>query len=264
MATKYKLDKIFVQGVTYKLPADRYYVIKKIGTDATSPAYLKIDGVDTGPIISEIAPLHRTSSNLLGPLDLEELYYVVPPNKQFTVIGPTGAKIRAIGDIIKLATNEAIAANDAARFAEQGKKYKTYVTGTVSLPATWTNGTEYEILSLTPKTIETYLFNNFVGVSISGFTLAEGQVGIIFYLEGTPFDILTSEPGKKGIDAKSMPLPPADSTEEEEFSLGDYPIEVPGDHTFSIRAMNVSGADISVTSGSAKVTAIVRYAKSGK
>jgi len=259
MATKYKLDKIFVQGVTYKLPADRYYVIKRIGTNATSPAYLKIDGVDTGPIVADIAPLHVTSSNLLGPLDLEELYYVVPPNKQFTVVGPSGAKIRAIGDLIKLAPNEAIAASDAARFNEQGKKYKTYITSSVSLPATWTKDQEIQILSLTPKTIEQYTFDDFVGVKISGFTLAEGQVGVLFKLDGTELDILTSEPGMKGIDAMSMPLPPADSTEEEAFSLEDYKIDVLGDHTLFVRLINVSGADISVTSGSAVLTAIVKY-----
>ena len=123
MVDYYPLDKIFVQGTNYELPNDRFYVIKKIGTDATSATKLKIDGVDTGPIINSVAPLHKTSSNLLGPLDLGNLFYVVPPNKTFSVEGASGAKFRCIGLIGKLAPGEAMPAQYAGRFNEQGKHY---------------------------------------------------------------------------------------------------------------------------------------------
>ena len=263
MVKYYKLDKIFEQGTTYEMPNDRFYVIEAIGTDATSATYLKIDGVDTGAIISTIAPLHKTSSNILGPLKLGQLYYVVPPNKTFTVEGPSGAKVRCIGKIGVLAPGEAIPGNFASRFAEQGDHYLTYDTDTYSISGsgTWTAGTEYEVYSLTPKTIETYKFNNFAGVSISGFTVSEGQVGIIFHLDGTPLDILTTDPGKKGIDALSMPLPPASDTERIPFTLADLPIEVLGDHTIKVTAMNVSGSDISFTDLSITFTAVVEYLK---
>jgi len=247
------------------MPNDRFYVIKKIGTDATSDTKLVIDGVETGEIINTIAPLHKTSSNLLGPLDLGDLYYVVPPNKTFEIDGPSGAKVRCIGLIGVLAPGEALPANYASRFTDQGKHYKTYITDSYSVSGsgTWSAGTSYEVLSLTPKTIETYKFNDFCGASVSGFTETEGDVGIIFKLDGKPLDILTTEPGKKGIDVLSMPLPPADSTEKIPFTFKDYPIEVLGDHTLTIEAMNVSGADISFTDLSITVTAIVEYLMKG-
>ena len=251
MVEYYKLDKIFLQGVNYQAPNDRFYVIRKIGTDQTADVYLKIDGVDTGAIISGIAPLHKISSNLLGLLSLADLFYVVPPNKIFSVEGPAGAKLRAVGEIGKLAPGEALPADFASRFTDQGKHYLTYLTGTASLgtDVAWTAGQELEILSLTPKTIEKYILNGYAGVTITGDTVAEGDFSVRFYLEGVPLDILTSEPGKLGIDALSMPRPPADTTDEEAFSLADRKIEVLGDRTLRITAINVSGADKAPATG---------------
>ena len=269
MVDYYKLDKIFVQGVTYQTPNDRFYIIKKIGTDQATDTYLKIDGVDTGKITNEFAPLHRTSSNLLGPLDLGKYYYVVPPNKTFTVEGPSGAKIRAIGLIGRLAPGEAMPAEFAGRFTEQGKKYYTYIKGTATLAAAganWNADTETEVISLTPKTIEKYTLNNVVMAKIENYATApsEGDVAVRFFLEGTPLDILTTDPGKKGIDIFSMPYPPADTTEEVPFCLSDLPIEVLGDRTLSIKVVNVSGGAIAASAGAdmtATILAVVLFEK---
>ena len=269
MVKYYPLDKIFVQGTTYELPADRFYVIRKIGTDATSDTYLYIDGVATGKIISEVAPLHRTSSNLLGPLDLGELYYVVPPNKKFTIEGPSGAKVRCIGLIGVLAPGETLPGPYSTRFPVQGKHYITYVKGSVTLASageSWAADAETEVYSLTPKTVEKYVFNNIAMAKVenASASISEGEVAIRFFLEGTPLDILTSEPGKKGIDILSMPYPPAATTEERPFTLKDLPIEVPGDYTLSVKAVNVSGSAISASSGAdmtCTFAAIVEYLK---
>lgn len=269
MVKYYPLDKIFVQGTTYELPADRFYVIKKIGTDASTDAYLFIDGVETGAIISEVAPLHRTSSNLLGPVDLGELYYVVPPDKKFTVEGPSGAKIRAIGLIGVLAPGESLPGPYATRFDEQGKHYITYVKDSVTLASaggSWAADSETEVYSLTPKTVEKYIFNNIAMAKVenASATISEGEVGIRFFLEGTPLDILTSDPGKKGIDLLSMPYPPTPTTEERPFTLKELPIEVPGDYTFSVKAVNVSGSAIAASTSedmTCTFAAIVEYLK---
>jgi len=255
MVDYYPLDKIFTEGTDYETPADRFYVISALGTDAATATKLVIDGVETGEVISTIAPLHRTSANLLGPLDLGDLYYVVPPNKTFRVDGPAGAKVRAIGRLGVLAPGEVLPAAEAGRFAEQGKKFITYQTGThtASGTGTWTADVAYEIYSLTPKTIETFRFANVLGVTVGGAAVAEGDVGIQFKLDGRPLDILTAGPGPKGIDALSMPMPPADTTEEVAFSLASRPIEVQG-------AINVSGGDISYTDLDIDFTAIVEYA----
>jgi len=269
MVEYYKLDKVFVQGANYQLPNDRFYIIRKIGTDADSDTYLKIDGVDTGAIISDIAPLHKTSSNLLGPLDLKDLFYVVPPNKVFTVEGPSGAKVRCIGEIGKLAPGEAIPGNFASRFTDQGKHFLTYQSGTATLAAaggSWAADAENSVIELTPKTIETVRFNNVLmgKVENSAAAIADGQVAIRIYLEGTPLDILTAEPGMKGIDILACPYPPADGTEEEPFSLEDRAIEVLGDRTVKLTVMNVSGAAISASTAAdmtATITAVVEFLK---
>jgi hypothetical protein len=258
MVEYYKLDKIFTQGVVYTLPADRFYVIRKVGTNAASPAWLKIDGVDTGPVVADIAPLHKTSSNLLGPIDLGDLYYVVPPNKKFWIEGPAGCKIRLIGEIGKLAPGEPMPAGFASRFESQGKVYKTYVRGSAALaPAggSWAAGAETEVLSLTPRTIEKYVFNSIVMASLTGFAAAptEGDVAVRFFLEGAPLDLLTTEAGKLGVDLFSMPKPPAAGTEMEPFTLADRPIEVLGDRTLSVRFVNTRGAPIAASATAALV-----------
>jgi len=265
----YKLDKIFTQGTTYEMPNDRFYVIKRIGTNVTSDTKLVIDGVETGAINSEIAPIRKTSSNLLGPLDLKNLFYVVPPNKTFYVDGPSGAKVRCIGLIGVLAPGEAMPTSFAARFAEQGKHYWTYKKGSITLATaggSWAAGDEETVLQISPKTIEKYILNRIVMAKVegAGVEISEGMIGVRFYLEGTPLDVLTTGPGHKGIDILSMPYPPADSTEEESFTLEDLPIEVLGDHLLEIKVINVSGGAIAASDTVdmiATIAAIVEYLK---
>jgi len=269
MVKYFKLDKIFTQGTTYEMPNDRFYVIKRIGTDASSDTKLVIDGTHTGAIINDIAPLHKTSSNQLGPLDLKNLFYVVPPNKTFYVDGPSGAKMRCIGLIGVLAPGEAMPTNFAARFAEQGKHYWTYKKATATLVAaggSWAADAEADVLTLTPKTIEKYIFNHVVMAKVenAASAISEGEVAVRFYLEGTPLDILTTGPGHKGIDILSMPYPPSGTTERIPFTLEDLPIEVLGDHTFEIKVLNISGSAISASDTAdmtATIAAIVEYLK---
>jgi len=257
----FKLDKIVKVGEEIQLPQDRFYVIRKVGTDAASAACLVIDGVETGLFVSDIAPLHKTTSNLLGPFDLKDLYYVVPPGKKFWVKGPSGAKVRIIGEIGRVAPGEPMPATFASRFENQGKVFRTYVTGSATLaPAggTWAADAETEVLVLTPRTIEKYLFNDVVMASLTGYATApaEGDVAVRFFLEGVPFDILTKEAGRLGIDLFSIPKPPAGTTEMEAFTLADRPIEVLGDRTFSVRFVNTSGAGIGTATGVDLVAAV--------
>ena len=268
MVNYYPLDKVFSEGTDYETPNDRFYVIRKIGTDGSTGTRFVIDGVETGEIIETIAPLHRTSSNLLGPLDLGDLYYVVPPNKTFSVSGPAAARIRAIGQIGVLAPGEVLPATEAARFNEQGKRYITYIQDTYSKATdeTWAAGEEQEVISLTPRTIEEYRFDRQVLASMTGASFAEGTFALRFYLDGKPLDILTTGPGNLGVDVLSMPSPPADSTEQDAFTLADLPIVVAGDHTFSVRAINISGAGQTPDFGfawSVTVRAIVEYLMKG-
>jgi len=251
MPTKFSLDTVFIQGKTYETPERVALAIKRLGTDATSACHLKVEGKDLGDLITTVAPMHITSSNKLGLLDLGDAFYVVPPDTKFEVDGPSGAKMRAKGLLIRLAPGETLPGDLATRFDEQVDRYLTYVEGTYS------HGTdvalvadgEVEVVSLTPKTIEEYLFAYPVLAAISNYTPAEGDLGIRFLIDNAYLDEVMEETKVGGIDILSAPRPPADTTEEEAFTLCESPIRVLGDHTLSVKVRNTKGADISPAAG---------------
>jgi hypothetical protein len=266
MVRMFILDKIVKQGVTYTTKEREVIVIKGLGTNSSGDARLIIDKKKLGYIDNEVSPLHVTSSNLLGPLSLEELYYVVPPETEFEIEGDSGSKGRIIGEHVYLAVGEATPSELIARFDLQHKQYKTKYDASWSLgtDVTWTADAEYEVLSLTPLTTEKIIVDGIILVSISGDTVAEGDFGIAFYVDNVPLEAFTATNLMDGIDSKSMPKPPADTTEELVFTLKEFPIEVLGDQTFSIRVRNTSGANKAPASGSSwtvKIKLIARYYK---
>jgi len=264
MVTYYPLDKIIIVGEEYETPKDRFFVIYEIGTNATSAIKPVIAGVPLGAIINEVAPIRPTSSNLLGPLKLGELYYVVPPERKYWCEGPSGAKMRLKGLIGVLAAGEVMPLAYATRFEAQRKHYLTYVTDSYSLgtDVTWIKDAEHTVLELTPAGIETYKFNSIAMAKITGDTVSEGDFSIRHYLDGEPLDILTKDVARPGIEVLDMPKPPTPTAGFEPFSLAQQPIEVLGDHTIKVAARNVSGADKSPATGASwtiAVTYVVEY-----
>jgi len=262
----YPLDKTIIQGTTYQTPRDIGYLVLKIGTDGSTDTKLVVDGKPTGAITSDFAPMIKSSSNLLGPLPLGELYYVVPPDTKFWVDGPSGAKMRLVGKIVKLVTGESFPGDLMARFDKQFDEYITYISDSYSLgtDVDWTDGTEYDILVHTPKTIEKIVLDSVVMAKIENFATdpGYGAVGIRFKLDGDPLDILTDEPGMRGVDYKYMPYPPTPTAGEIPFTLAPYPITVEGDHTLTITAINDSGSSLSPSSGASitvTVLAVIKY-----
>jgi len=231
------------------MPNDRFYIVKRIGTDQATATKLVVDGVELGEISNLVAPLYATSTKLLGPLDLGDLFYVIPPNKTFYVDGASGAKMRLVGRIGVLAPGESMPPRYAARFTEQGSHYLVWDQGSklYSSDYTWSDGEEIEIYSLTPKTIEKYIVNNIILVETGVSGLTPGQVGLRVYLDGKVHDILTSDPGPKGIDAFFMPRPPKYDGVRVPFTFADRPIEVEGDHTLQLKLINVSGGSLTVS-----------------
>lgn len=261
-----KLDKVIKEGTTYEMGNNEFLIIKKIGTDSTSGAQLVIDGIPLGTITSTVAPLKKDSTNGLGLLDLEELYYVVPPAKKYWVEGGGSDKVRIVGLIGKLSMGESMPSEYEARFARQHKEYKTYVTGSLSLgtDVAFTAGAEQEVYSVTPATTEKYIFDDIVMMSVSGGTVDWGYFSTRFYKQGEPIDVLVSSEGTLGIDVLALPSPPTTIDYEEPFTLRDAPIVVEGDESFSVKVINVSGSDLAPTTGSSwtfNFTAIVRYNK---
>ena len=263
MPTYYKLDKIVKTGTSYRAEADKFFIIKAIGTDITDKVTVEVDGKPAGDIINSFAPLHKTESNVLGPFDLKDKFIVVPPDKKFEVTSSTSGKVRILGEIGILSPGEAFPGDLMTRYNAQFDDFVTYLTGSVSLGTDeeWATGRELTVLEYTPKTREAVTLDSYVMVKVSGGTITEGDVGIRFEVKANPLDILDESMGQLGIDALSMPYPPADATEQIPFTLEDKPITLPGDTEFKIKAINTSGGALTPASGSAWKVEVLVVAK---
>jgi len=256
----YYLDKVISVDTTYRAETDKAYVIKAVGTDSSSKATLYIDETPVLETITTLAPITRTSSNLLGPFNLGSLFLVVPPTKTFKFTGASGSKMRIIGDIVELAPGETLTPDLMSRYSAQGKEYYTYLYFSYShgTDTAWSAGDENVIgyegesgAAFTGPVAEKWTLNNFIGVSVENVSggLTYGQFGLRFYINDRPLDIVDTNMGPLGIDVYSMPLPPADTTNEVPFMLTEKPFEIDPGTDFKITLTNVSGSDISPTAG---------------
>jgi len=253
MPNLWVLDKYLKEGVVYQTPKRVAYVIKEIGTNSAGLGHLKIEETEMGDIDSDVAPLRMTKDNTLGPLYLEDYLYVIPPETKFEWEGDSGSLCRIKGDITLLGIGEGVPGELLTRFSEQAKKnIRTYVK-TVSLGTdeVWKADEEKEVFAITPLTTEKILFDGFVGVKVTGNTVSEGDFAVVFYMNNKPLELDVASNLGYGIDVKSMPLPPNETNGMIAFSLKNFPIEVPGDQTLSVRVKNISGADKAPASGSA-------------
>jgi hypothetical protein len=254
-------------GTLYYMPKTSMFKVEKIGTNSAGTATLNIKTAKLGGIKSLVAPLHKTSSNLLGPMDLENLYYIIPRESDFHFDGDSGSKMVLIGKWIMLDKPEEIPKELTERGLTQFREYKTYVESTVSLGtnvALPANG-EVELLSLTPKSIETYTFDDVVMFSVENYTPAEGDLALRFFLDTMYLDEILDLPGtdrKGGVDVMWCRRPPADSTEKEPFTLRSSPIVLKGPHTLKVYLRNVKGANIAPAAGTSltfTLTMITKY-----
>jgi len=251
MPATYILKKILKTNTTYTMEKDRYYVIKRIGTDATSKVTVKVDGMPAVDIFSTIAPIAKTSSNALGPIDLGEYFIVVPPERQLLFESSATANVYIEGDLVVLLPGETVTTEHLTRYNTYANRKITYIDTSVTVGTSWPAGQEVKIADITPSTIEDWLFDGFAGVAISNLSTTQtyGQVNIKFYFDGKPFDLLLNIAGPYGIESLKMPLPPTDSAEKEGFSFKDKPIMVTGGHTLTVSAVNVSGSTLSAATG---------------
>jgi len=255
---RFALDLYLTQGKTYETGVREALIIKQIGTDAAdpaSPAHLTIDYKPLGDIFQDLAPLHKINTRFVPLLDLGDLYYVVPPETEVIVDGPSGAKMRCKGELLKLEVGETLPTAYLARFTAQPKHYLTFLRGTYShgTDVALVADAEVEVISYTPKTIEKAVANGLAMAKVSNYTASEGDIGIRFYLDDAPLDFLLEKTAIAGIDMMSMPYPPTETTDHEAFTLAGSPIEVLGDHTLSVKARNIKGASISPATGTSLV-----------
>jgi len=263
---KYKLDKLFATNTEYRTKTRTAYVIKKMATDDTAEVTTYIDNKELTHLIDKVAPLHTINTNLNKPLDLKDLYLVIPPDTKFKFTGTASKWVKLIGDLIRLDVGEALPADLISRFKTQHNHYMTTLIGsTVTVSNALSADGEDELASIEPTTAEKYILRHIIGVeevTAGSPSETEGDIAVMFYLDGAPLDIESSTEGKLGISRYSMPMPPAETTENLPFSLEDNPIEVPGDHTLSIKVRNVSGGSLfGTTAAEYKLYAVEDYYK---
>jgi hypothetical protein len=252
MPTTYFLKKILKTGTTYVMEKDRYFVIRRIGTDASSKVTAKVDGIPVVDIFNTIAPIVKTSSNTLGPLDLQDYFIVVPPERQLHFDSSASANVYIEGDLVVLSPGEVVPTDHMARYNTYNNRKITYIDASVTVGTSWSAGIEQSIIDIAPPTIEDWLFDGFAGVSVSGLSATQtyGQISIKFYYDGKPLDLLLQTAGPHGIESLKMPLPPTDSAEKEAFTFRDKPVIVVGGHTLTVKAVNISGSTLSAATGS--------------
>ncbi|MBW2675545.1 MAG: hypothetical protein JRD89_19400 [Deltaproteobacteria bacterium] len=264
MAQIGKLRKILDANTEYEQEVNRAYVIRKIGTDDTAVQQLFIDGKALTKGINTVNPLRATDSNRWGPLDLGDLFLVIPPKYKFEIKGTTG-KITVIdGEVHIYEPGEAVERELMDRFGRQHNLYRTFDTFSYShgTDEKWLDDQEVTIASITPPSNERYTFDGIVGVKFTEVTLADGTAGIRMLLDGRPLDILGTGVGRKGIDAMAIPWPPTDATQEETITLEKTPVVVEPDHTLEVTAVNTSGADITPGAGaSVGIDLVLGYRK---
>jgi len=261
---KFALSLTLKQGTKYVTKPRQALKIDFEGTDATTAGHLYIDGEEMGDIVNLVAPLHRKETNLLGPLCLGNLFYVVPEETEFEWKGPTGTKCRVEGTMAVWEPGESMPIDWAARKPVQRRHHLTY------LEKTYSHGTDVKlvkdaevvVLALTPLTPEEYRFKHPLMVSVANYTPAEGDLALRFRKTGAELEELLKEPAVGGVDVLYAPRPPKDDVEMDPFTLERSPITVLGDQTLEVRVRNIKGADISPAAGTAltfTVTAIVEY-----
>jgi hypothetical protein len=251
MPTFYYLKKILKSNTTYEMEKDRYYVIRKIGTDVSAKVTAKVDGIPAVDIFNTIAPIARTSSNTLGPLDLEEYFIVVPPERKLLFESAGSGNVYVEGDIVVLSPGEAIPSEHIARYNTYANRKITYIDASYTVGASWPAGQEVKVADITPPTIEDWIFDGFAGVSVSGLSAAQtyGQINLKLYYDGKPLDLLVATAGPHGIETLKMPLPPTDSANKDPFTFKEKPVTVVGGHTLTVTAINVSGSALSAATG---------------
>jgi len=258
MVEYFILDKVYDSGVDYPNEADKFIVIRSIGTDIADKVTIKVDGKPCGDIHSELAPIAMTETNLLGPINLEDVYVVVPPDKILRFDSATTGKIRCIGQLGWLGVGETLPPDLLARFGAQGDHFLTYAEASKSLGTdeAWAYKREVVVATFKPETKEEYLLDRFFLASITGDTVGWGDFGIRFYVKAKPYDWLSWDMGRLGNDVLSMPKPPKATVQEVPFSLAEKPILLPGDIEFKVTAFNTSGASKAPATGAAWTIAI--------
>lgn len=249
----YMLDKVLNVDTVYEAESDKGYIIRKVGTTSTSKVTLSVAGTDCLEVIDKIARANPTEYYLYDLLDLGDLYIVVPPNKKISFTGASGSKLRIVGEIIELTPGEALPSPFMGRYAEQGRKYISYLTDSYSHGAdtAWTAGDENDVIDKTAEAGTRYTLNSLFYAELANLAAVHspGDWTIRLYLQGAPLDILSTNMGDLGIDLWKAYWNDGTNYFYKPFTLEKMPITLEPGRNFVASMINSSGANKSPSSG---------------
>lgn len=225
------------------------YRIRAIGTDKSGSITPSIDGNRLGPIRTEVGALHYVGGSEQGPLELEDLYYYLPPETTLTFDGAGSDTVRLLGEAIDSPSGRFESSADETRFSEQGEHHKTFVQGSVDVSEQIADNEEFTLFTLTPNTDERYVFDGLhmtAQSSTGSYSTTEGEIAYLTDFDGQQRPSQFRDDAVVGLDHTSLPRPPTDSTEQEGFIYGSMapnvsPFTVAGDRTYRFIGRNVSG-----------------------
>jgi len=254
MPQVYILDKVLKTGVLYRSEPDKAYVVKAVGTDSTTKATLTVEGAPVLETVNLLSLLEARDVERFPPLDLGLNYVVVPPDKVFSFSGSSGSRMRLMGELLSLAPGEVLPSAQAARYAEQTKRYYTYSEGVngIGASASWADGTEYDIVSFTAPAGERHLFNRYAYVERTGVIADDpaATVALRFYVDDKPLDVHDPAKAPLGIDTLRGHWYTAATSYLKPFPVDQMPITLEPGHSLRIAARNISGA--AITTGAAE------------
>ena len=253
MPAKYILSKTLDAGVTYEAESDKAYVIRRVGTNSTTPATFSVAGVNCLTIIDKLARIKPSAYDPYGPVDLGPLFIVVPPSKKFGFTGASGSKMLIEGEIVELAPGEVLTPDLLGRYSEQGKHYLSVLSGSFSkgTGTAWPADEENTVIDFTAPAGEKHVISRSVYGDIANLAAAHvpGDWSLRFYKQGAPLDILAVSMGDPGIDLWNMHYVYDTAVYHTLFSLENMPIVLDPGRRLTIKARNVSGESKSPATG---------------
>jgi len=267
MPQVYILDKVLKTGVLYRSEPDKALVVKAAGTDSTAKTTLTVEGAPVLEIRDYLALLEQRDVQRFPPLDLKQNYVVVPPDKVFSFTGSSGSRLRLMGDLLSLAPGEVLPSAQAARYAEQTKKYYTYSEGIngIGASASWADGAEFDVVSFTAPAGERHLFNRYAYVERTGVIADDpaATVALRFYVDDRPLDVHDPAKAPLGIDTLRGHWYTAGTSYFKPFPVDQMPITLEPGHSLRIAARNISGAAITTAAAEeARVRVAILHEKS--
>ena len=245
------LIKFLDMNTEYELPSRVSWVIERIGTDDTSNVEIYIDNKQVLTINNIVAPLQFTDNNLLGPLDLGQYYLVVPEETKIKAVGTSGKKIALYGRKLIHDPGERLGEPYISRFDGQPNAKMYFWEGTYShgTDVAWAANGEQTILTIEPGGLEKYILTGPVMVSLTGGTYDYGDFALLWKINGQRVEYLWQESVGPGIDVKQLPRPPTQDNWYT-FRFGERGLELNFGNKMEFLIRNVSGSDLSPTSGS--------------